>query len=96
MQQRTLEQQIAEAEARLARLRTQSRQLENGQKIILGGMLLAAARHNSKIRAWVIKEAGKAVSRDVDNNRLQRKPFAGSRPTPTTTTYPSLPANVTP
>jgi len=33
MQQRALEQQIAEAEARLARLRTQSRQLENGQKI---------------------------------------------------------------
>jgi len=32
---RTIEQQIAEAEARLARLRTQSRQLENGQKIIL-------------------------------------------------------------
>ena len=43
---RTLEQQIAEAEAKLARLRTQSRQLENGQKIILGGMLLAAARHD--------------------------------------------------
>lgn len=42
MQQRTLEQQIAEAEAKLARLRNQSRQLENGQKIILGGMLLAA------------------------------------------------------
>ena len=70
-QQRTLEQQIAEAEARLARLRTQSRQLENGQKIILGGMLLAAARHDPKIRAWVIKEAGKAVTRDVDKKRLE-------------------------
>jgi hypothetical protein len=71
MQQRTLEQQIAEAEARLARLRTQSRQLENGQKIILGGMLLAAARHDPKIRAWVIKEAAKAVTREVDQKRLQ-------------------------
>jgi hypothetical protein len=69
--QRTIEQQIAEAEARLARLRTQSRQLENGQKIILGGMLLAAARHDSKMRAWVIKEAAKAVTRDVDKKRLQ-------------------------
>lgn len=69
--QRTLEQQIAEAEARLARLRTQSRQLENGQKIILGGMLLASARHDPKIRAWVIKEAGKVVTRDVDKKRLQ-------------------------
>lgn len=71
MQQRTLEQQIAEAEARLARLRSQSRQLENGQKIILGGMLLAAARHDPKIRAWVIKEAGKAVTREIDQKRLQ-------------------------
>ena len=67
---RTLEQQIAEAEARLARLRTQSRRLENGQKIILGGMLLAAARHDSKIRAWVIKESAQAVTRDVDKKRL--------------------------
>ncbi len=68
--QRTLEQQIAEAEARLARLRTQSRRLENGQKIILGGMLLAAARHDPKIRAWVIKESDQAVTRDVDKKRL--------------------------
>ena len=71
MQQRSLEQQIAEAEARLARLRTQNRQLENGQKIILGGMLLAAARHDPKIRAWVIKETGKAVTREIDKKRLQ-------------------------
>ena len=68
---RTLEQQIAEAEARLARLRTQSRQLENGQKIILGGMLLAATRHDPKIRAWVLEEAHKAITRDVDKKRLQ-------------------------
>lgn len=71
MQQRTIEQQIAEAEAKLARLRNQSRQLENGQKIILGGMLLAAARHDPKIRGWVIKEADKAVTRDIDRKRLQ-------------------------
>jgi hypothetical protein len=69
--QRTIEQQIAGAEARLARLRTQSRQLENGQKIILGGMLLAAARHDAKMSAWVIQEAEKAVTRDVDKRRLQ-------------------------
>jgi hypothetical protein len=34
-------------------------------------MLLAAARHDPKIRAWVIKEAGKAVTRDIDKKRLQ-------------------------
>ena len=68
---RTIEQQIAEAEARLARLRNQSRQLGNGQKIILGGMLLTAARHDPKIRAWVLKEAEIAVTRDIDKKRLQ-------------------------
>ena len=68
---RTIEQQIAEAEARLARLRNQSRQLENGQKIILGGMLLTAARHDPKIRAWVLREAEKAVTRDINKKRLQ-------------------------
>jgi hypothetical protein len=68
---RTIEQQIAEAEARLARLRTQSRQLETGQKIILGGMVLAAAKHDPRIRAWVIKEAEKAVTREIDKKRLQ-------------------------
>jgi histone acetyltransferase (RNA polymerase elongator complex component) len=68
---RTIEQQIAEVEARLARLRTQSRQLETGQKIILGGMVLAAAKHDPRIRAWVIKEAEKAVTREIDKKRLQ-------------------------
>jgi hypothetical protein len=71
MQTRSLAQQIAEAEARVARLRIQSRKLDNGQKIILGGMLLASARHDPKMRAWVIKEAEKAVTRDIDQKRLQ-------------------------
>jgi hypothetical protein len=43
----------------------------DGQKIILGGMLLAAARHDPKIRAWVIKEAAKAVTREIDKKWLQ-------------------------
>ena len=34
-------------------------------------MLLAAARHDPKIRAWVINEAGKAVTREVDKERLE-------------------------
>lgn len=46
---RTLDQKIAEAEARLSQLRKQERSLENGQKIILGGMLLDAARRDSKM-----------------------------------------------
>lgn len=50
----TIEQKIAQKEAELARLRNQSRALENGQKIILGGMLLAEARKDAKIRQWLL------------------------------------------
>ena len=50
----TIEQKIAQKEAELARLRNQSRALENGQKIILGGMLLAEARKDAKIRHWLL------------------------------------------
>ena len=46
----SLQQKIAATEAKLARLRAQSRQLETGQKIILGGMLLNATRRDSRIR----------------------------------------------
>lgn len=70
MAQTTIDQRIADAEAKLQRLRAKSRQLENGQKIILGGLLLNAARHQPDIRGWLLKEAGKEVTRDVDKQRL--------------------------
>lgn len=66
----TVEQQIAQVESELARLREKKRSLENGQKIILGGMLLAAARHDPEMAKWVIAEAGKAPLRDIDRKRL--------------------------
>ncbi len=68
---RTIEQQIAKAEAKLARLRNQSRQLENGQKIILGGMVLASARHDCPYSFLGHQGSGKAVTRDMDKKRLQ-------------------------
>lgn len=67
----TLEQKIAETEAKLARLRKQTRELENGQKIILGGMLLAEARREPRIRKWLIDTAAKEVTRETDRKRLQ-------------------------
>jgi len=68
---KTLEQQIAAKEAELARLRNKRRELETGQKIILGGMLLRAAREDARIRDWVLKEATKTVTRPNDQKRLQ-------------------------
>lgn len=67
---RSIDQKIAEAEAKLARLRQQSRQLENGQKIILGGMLLNAAKKDQKIREWLINEAVNSITREADKNRI--------------------------
>ena len=66
----TIEQKIAQKEAELARLRNQSRALENGQKIILGGMLLAEARKDAKIRQWLLSMVQATVTRDVDQRRL--------------------------
>lgn len=68
---RTLEQKIAEAEARLTRLKKQERSLENGQKIILGGMLINAAQRDPKIRSWLLEEASRSLTRDVDQKRLK-------------------------
>lgn len=66
----TIEQKIAQKEAELARLRNQSRALENGQKIILGGMLLAEARKDAKIRQWLLSMVQATVKRDVGQRRL--------------------------
>jgi hypothetical protein len=66
----TIGQQIATAEATLARLRKQNRELENGQKIILGGMLLSAARKDATIRKWLLDEAISSVKRPADVKRL--------------------------
>ena len=67
----TIDQKIAEAEAKLARLRQQSRALENGQKIILGGVLLAEARKEPRIRQWLIDKSNELITRDVDRKRLE-------------------------
>lgn len=68
---RTLDQKIAEAEARLARLRKQERSLETGQKIILGGMLLNAARRDPKMQDWLLEEAARSVIREIDRKRIE-------------------------
>lgn len=66
----TIDQKIAQKEAELARLKAKSRSLENGQKIILGGMLLAEARKDPKIRQWMLETAKSTIKRDVDAQRL--------------------------
>jgi hypothetical protein len=66
----TIEQKIAQKEAELARLRSKGRSLENGQKIILGGMVLAEAKKDPKIRQWLLEMTKLTVKREVDIKRL--------------------------
>lgn len=67
----TLEQKIADTEAKLARLRQKSRAQENGQKIIMGAMLINAAKKQPQIRKWLLEEAEKVIIRDVDKKRIE-------------------------
>jgi hypothetical protein len=67
----TLEQRIAQKENELAKLREKSRKLENAQKIILGGMLIQAARKDPRIRAWLLDAVEKSVTREADRKRLK-------------------------
>ena len=68
---KTRAQKIVEFEAKLAILREKDRALENGQKIILGGMLLSSARSNPTTAKWVIEEIDKNVKRQIDLDRLR-------------------------
>lgn len=67
---RSLEQKLADVNAKIARLQHQDRKLDAGQKIVLGGMLLNAARQNESVRAWLLQEAGRSITREVDRKRL--------------------------
>lgn len=86
---KTPAQQIVEYEAKIARLRQKDRALENGQKIILGGMLISAARSTPKIARWVIEEIEKHVKRPIDLDRL--KPLVVELKKSTSETLPTDP-----
>ena len=67
---KTLDQKIAEAEARLARLRLETRKQDTGRKIVLGGILLSAVEHDPAIRSWLLKQIEGDKLRKVDAERL--------------------------
>lgn len=67
----TLEQQIAQKQDELARLKEKAQKQENAQKIILGGMLLSGARKNNDVARMVLDMISKEVNRDTDKKRLE-------------------------
>lgn len=66
----SIKQKIARMEDEIARLKVKERKLENGQKIIIGGMMLSMAKDSpivaSKLLEWIKKE----VTRKTDIDRL--------------------------
>lgn len=67
----TVEQQIAKTEAKLARLKDKARKLENGQKIVIGGMQLAIARKNPARAKQMLDDINQEVTRKTDLDRLE-------------------------
>lgn len=65
-----IEQQIARAEAKLARLKEQERKQDAAGKIILGGALLAAAKDDKDTLREVIALIEKRVTRASDKSRI--------------------------
>lgn len=67
----TIEQKIAQKEDELARLKVQSRKLENGQKIITGGMVLSLARNNPQRAKTLLEDIKTQVIKKTDLERMQ-------------------------
>ena len=67
---RTIDQQIAEAQARLARLRTRAKAGETRRKIIVGAIVTTEALKDPKIAKWMAATLRKNATRDVDQKEL--------------------------
>ena len=67
----TLEQKIARKEAELNRLKEQSRKLENGQKIITGGMMLSIARKDTQRAKTLLEDINREVTKKTDLDRMR-------------------------
>lgn len=67
----TLEQQLAEAEAKVARLKEKAKKQDTAEKVVIGGMMLAYARKNPN-NAKRLLDIMKSELREQDLKRVQR------------------------
>lgn len=63
-------QRIARAQAEIARARSAQRSLETGQKVVVGGAILAEARENPEVRALLVRILTARVTREADTTRI--------------------------
>ena len=67
---RSIDQQIAEAQARLNRLRTRAKTTETRRKIIVGAIVTTEALKDPKIARWMAATLRKNATREVDQKEL--------------------------
>ena len=67
---RTIDQQIAETQARLARLRTRAKATQTRRKIIVGAIVTTEALKDPKIARWMAATLRKNATREVDQKEL--------------------------
>ena len=67
---RSIDQQIAEAQARLNRLKTRAKATETRRKIIVGAIVTTEALKDPKIARWMAATLRKNVTREVDQKEL--------------------------
>ena len=67
---RTVDQQIAEAEAKLARLKTRAKATETRRKIVVGAIVTTEALKDPKIARWMAATLRKNATREVDQKEL--------------------------
>lgn len=63
-------QRIARAQAEISRAKAAQRSLETGQKVVIGGALLAEARENQQVRKLLIQILTARVTREADAARI--------------------------
>lgn len=65
-----IEQEKARLEQKLAKLNEKSKKEANGQKIIIGGMMLSLAKKNIDVAKYLLKNIETEVTREHDKKRL--------------------------
>lgn len=68
---RTIDQQIAEAQAKLARLKTRAKASETRRKIIVGSIVSTEALKDPKIARWLASTLRKKATREVDQKEIE-------------------------
>ena len=67
---RTIDQQIATTQAKLARLKTRQKASETRRKIIVGAIVTSEALKDPKVARWMASTLRKNATRDVDQKEL--------------------------